>query len=76
MIRMPFAFCPACAAEYDDPGSRRFHAQSIAYPQCGPTAWFVDFGGSATRPPQAAGSRTGRSLGFATGSGGPASRWP
>ena len=33
----PFAMCAACRAEYDDPADRRFHAQPIACPDCGPT---------------------------------------
>jgi hydrogenase maturation protein HypF len=33
----PLPLCAACAAEYEDPGSRRFHAQTIACRQCGPT---------------------------------------
>jgi hydrogenase maturation protein HypF len=28
--------CAACRAEYDDPRDRRFHAQPIACPDCGP----------------------------------------
>jgi hydrogenase maturation protein HypF len=28
--------CPRCAAEYDDPLDRRFHAQPTACPACGP----------------------------------------
>ena len=32
----PFEMCAACRAEYDDPGDRRFHAQPIACPDCGP----------------------------------------
>ncbi len=35
-----FALCPACAAEYHDPADRRFHAQPIACPDCGPRLWF------------------------------------
>ncbi|WP_072775966.1 carbamoyltransferase HypF [Marivita hallyeonensis] len=31
-----FEMCPACAAEYADPSDRRFHAQPIACPNCGP----------------------------------------
>jgi hydrogenase maturation protein HypF len=31
-----FPMCPACQAEYDDPGDRRYHAQPIACPACGP----------------------------------------
>ncbi len=29
--------CAACRAEYEDPTDRRFHAQPIACPDCGPT---------------------------------------
>ena len=29
--------CAACAAEYADPTDRRFHAQTVACPDCGPT---------------------------------------
>ena len=35
-----FPLCPDCAAEYADPGDRRFHAQPIACPTCGPRLWF------------------------------------
>ncbi len=31
-----FGMCPACAAEYDDPADRRFHAQPTCCPACGP----------------------------------------
>ncbi len=31
-----FPMCPACAAEYADPADRRFHAQTVACPECGP----------------------------------------
>src|SRR5207237_5462658 len=31
-----FPMCEACRAEYEDPGDRRFHAQPIACPACGP----------------------------------------
>ncbi|MBO4227478.1 carbamoyltransferase HypF [Bradyrhizobium neotropicale] len=31
-----FAMCAACASEYADPASRRFHAEAIACPACGP----------------------------------------
>ncbi len=37
-----FAMCPACRAEYEDPGDRRFHAQPIACPNCGPRLWFKE----------------------------------
>ncbi|SFJ08850.1 carbamoyltransferase HypF [Celeribacter neptunius] len=35
----PFEMCPACRAEYEDPEDRRFHAQPIACPECGPKLW-------------------------------------
>ena len=31
-----FAMCPACETEYRDPRDRRFHAEPIACPVCGP----------------------------------------
>ena len=31
-----FALCEACAAEYSTPGDRRFHAEPLACPACGP----------------------------------------
>ena len=34
-----FAMCAACRAEYEDPSDRRFHAQPIACPDCGPVLW-------------------------------------
>ena len=37
-----FTMCPACQAEYDDPGDRRFHAQPNACPACGPRVWLED----------------------------------
>ena len=35
----PFEMCTECAAEYDDPGDRRFHAQPVACANCGPRLW-------------------------------------
>lgn len=35
----PFPLCPACAAEYANPADRRFHAQPVACPACGPRLW-------------------------------------
>ena len=35
-----FPLCPACAAEYGDPGDRRYHAQTTACPVCGPRLSF------------------------------------
>ncbi|PJE28181.1 Carbamoyltransferase HypF [Pseudooceanicola marinus] len=37
----PFALCPACRAEYEDPADRRFHAQPVACPDCGPRTWLA-----------------------------------
>ena len=35
-----FVMCPACRAEYDNPADRRFHAQPVACPDCGPRFWY------------------------------------
>ena len=37
-----FPMCPACQAEYDNPNDRRFHAQPIACPRCGPQLRLLD----------------------------------
>ena len=34
--------CPDCRAEYEDPRDRRFHAQPIACPACGPQLRALD----------------------------------
>ena len=34
-----FKLCPACEGQYHDPTDRRFHAQPVACPQCGPEIW-------------------------------------
>ncbi|CAN1531125.1 HypF Hydrogenase maturation factor [Paracoccaceae bacterium] len=34
-----FPMCPDCRAEYENPADRRFHAQPIACPSCGPRLW-------------------------------------
>lgn len=34
-----FKMCPTCRQEYQDVGNRRFHAQPIACPVCGPKVW-------------------------------------
>jgi len=36
MIMRVIPMCPACQVEYEDPLNRRFHAQPIACPECGP----------------------------------------
>ncbi|MBY0376331.1 MAG: carbamoyltransferase HypF [Bryobacteraceae bacterium] len=48
-----FAMCAACRSEYENPGDRRFHAQPIACPECGPKL-------SATLAEAAAELRAGR----------------
>ncbi|MCU0910065.1 MAG: carbamoyltransferase HypF [Rhodobacteraceae bacterium] len=35
-----FPMCAACRAEYESPADRRFHAQPVACPDCGPRLWF------------------------------------
>ena len=42
-----FAMCPRCRAEYEDPADRRFHAQPIACPACGPRLRLLDRAGHA-----------------------------
>jgi len=39
-----FPLCDDCAAEYEDPADRRFHAQPTACPACGPRLSFVSSG--------------------------------
>jgi len=39
-----FSLCPDCAEEYQDPANRRFHAQPIACPVCGPQVWYEESG--------------------------------
>lgn len=36
-----FALCERCSEEYSDPSNRRFHAQPIACPECGPVIWHI-----------------------------------
>lgn len=35
-----FPMCAACRAEYGNPADRRFHAQPVACPTCGPRLWY------------------------------------
>ena len=39
-----FPMCADCRAEYADPGDRRFHAQPVACPACGPRLWLEEGG--------------------------------
>ena len=45
----PFALCPDCQREYDDPLDRRFHAQPNACPVCGPHIWLEEAGVAPSR---------------------------
>lgn len=40
-----FDMCDACRGEYENPTDRRFHAQPIACPACGPRIWLEPDGG-------------------------------
>ncbi|MCA0847083.1 carbamoyltransferase HypF [Salipiger thiooxidans] len=40
-----FVLCDACRRDYEDPADRRFHAQPVACPECGPRLWFERDGG-------------------------------
>jgi hydrogenase maturation protein HypF len=42
-----FALCPDCAGEYADPADRRFHAEPLACPACGPRQQLLDARGDA-----------------------------
>ena len=37
-----FAMCPRCGGQYGNPADRRFHAQPVACPACGPKIWLCD----------------------------------
>ncbi|NLL95408.1 MAG: carbamoyltransferase HypF [Thermoplasmatales archaeon] len=41
-----FPMCPSCRGEYDDPGDRRFHHQTICCPRCGPSYRYVGADGT------------------------------
>lgn len=45
-----FPLCPTCEKEYGNPADRRFHAQPIACPQCGPRLWLAMAGKENTLP--------------------------
>jgi len=40
-----FTMCEDCRTEYEDPQDRRFHAQPIACPKCGPQLFLTDKNG-------------------------------
>ncbi|UCD96448.1 MAG: carbamoyltransferase HypF, partial [Candidatus Bathyarchaeota archaeon] len=37
-----FPLCDACRSDYSSSADRRFHAQTVACPRCGPTAYLTD----------------------------------
>lgn len=39
-----FSMCPACTAAYANASDRRFHAQPLACPECGPQLWLAKTG--------------------------------
>ena len=43
-----FAMCAECAREYSDPADRRFHAQPVCCPNCGPALRYRDGDGGTT----------------------------
>ena len=40
-----FALCDRCRGQYEDVADRRFHAQPVACPACGPRVWLADAAG-------------------------------
>ena len=42
-----FPLCGFCQKEYEDPSNRRFHAQTVACPTCGPKAYLTAATGEA-----------------------------
>ncbi|MBC7219986.1 carbamoyltransferase HypF [Candidatus Bipolaricaulota bacterium] len=46
-----FPMCPDCQREYTDPLNRRYHAQTIACPRCGPRLRYVEAGHEAIEDP-------------------------
>ncbi|HBA54493.1 MAG TPA: carbamoyltransferase HypF [Syntrophorhabdus aromaticivorans] len=41
-----FAMCESCLGEYKNPANRRFHAQPVACPKCGPHVFITEANGS------------------------------
>ena len=44
-----FQMCNKCDAQYTDISDRRFHAQPVACPACGPKIWLTDASGKTTK---------------------------
>jgi hydrogenase maturation protein HypF len=59
-----FGLCAECAREYADAADRRFHAQPIACPACGPRLWLEPSGGIAGADPVEAARRLLRAGGI------------
>src|ERR1700724_2608255 len=66
-----FARCAACAAEYHDPANRRFHAQPVCCPACGPRLRLLAADGTELSGPDGAAEDA-----LAGGAGGAAARPP
>jgi hydrogenase maturation protein HypF len=45
-----FPPCPECQDEYSNPVNRRFHAQNVSCPQCGPRIWLEPTATDFTAP--------------------------
>ncbi len=54
-----FPMCPGCAGEYNDPRSRRHHAQTIACASCGPALTLFDRLGHEVDCPDPVGEAAG-----------------
>lgn len=57
-----FPLCPDCAREYQDPRDRRFHAQPVACPACGPRLALLGPGGEVRATEEAALQGAARAL--------------
>jgi hydrogenase maturation protein HypF len=45
---LDFRMMKLCSSEYQDPGNRRFHSQTVACPKCGPKAYLTYKNGETT----------------------------
>lgn len=57
-----FPLCEACTREYADEGDRRYHAQPIACPRCGPHLRLLDCNGALQSEREAALGQAARAL--------------
>ena len=48
----PFEMCDKCRAQYTEVTDRRFHAQPVACPTCGPKIWLTDPAGNTIESDQ------------------------